>query len=223
MAHRNLEVMSEELGIANELFRSQARELAHLNMTLAEERDRLKVLLESIPDEVWFCDAVGNVTAANPAALRGVGLPSNGEAFQPFPDWATLEMLDPDGQPRPLRQTPLLRALRGEHVRGQEEIVRNLETGEWRHREASGEAIRDSSGQIAGAVLVVRDITEQTHAQQALRSNQAIYRAIAQSYPNGGIYVFDHDLRYLVVEGSVSTQDARRAWRQIIWEAWTGP
>src|SRR5512138_1857107 len=53
-------------------------------------------------------------------------------------------------------------------------------------------------------------MAENTHQAQkdnteALRRNEATYRAIAQSFPNGAIYVFDRDLRYEVVEGELLT------------------
>jgi PAS domain S-box-containing protein len=159
-----------------------AAELARANASLAEERDRLRTLLTSIPDEVWFCDAEGKIMAANPAAVRGLGLPATGEDFQPFIDWTALEMLNANGKQRPLEQTPLLRALRGEEVRGQEEIIRLPHTGELRYRQASGDAIRDDQGQIVGAVLVVRDVTQWQLAEQERNRMLAAWAASEERY-----------------------------------------
>lgn len=49
--------------------------------------------------------------------------------------------------------------------------------------------------------LLGHDVTEQRRADEQLRRSEAIYRTIAASFPEGVIYVFDRDLRYLVVEG----------------------
>ena len=36
----------------------------------------------------------------------------------------------------------------------------------------------------------------------ALMSSQAVYRSIARNFPNGAVYVFDRDLRFLVADGA---------------------
>ena len=41
-----------------------------LQSQIEEERNKLKTLIESIPDEVWFCDAKGNYTLLNEVAVR---------------------------------------------------------------------------------------------------------------------------------------------------------
>lgn len=62
-------------------------------------------------------------------------------------------------------------------------------------------------------------------AQQARADRQrteAIYRAIGQSMPGGAVYVFDHDLRYIVVEGEALTAIGKTRAElegRTIWEA----
>ncbi len=62
------------------------------------------------------------------------------------------------------------------------------------------------SNVVNGVVINLVDLTEVEVAQQSLRESERLYRAIARSIPNGAIFLFDHDLRYLVVEG----QELRR-------------
>ena len=62
--------------------------------------------------------------------------------------------------------------------------------------------IVDETGQLRRMIGVTIDITEQKHAQEALCASEARYRAIAEHFPNGMIALYEHDLRYTVVNGS---------------------
>lgn len=128
------------------------------------ERTHWQALVKGIADEVWACDTQGRMSLVNLAAVTGMDL----EGFQnkSAEEIAeTVEILNTDGQARPLDEFPLLLALRGEVVRG-EEIMRHRRTGEIRYREYSCAPTRDAAGQITGAVAIVRDITEHVAAQK---------------------------------------------------------
>ena len=45
---------------------------------------------------------------------------------------------------------------------------------------------------------------ERKRAEEAVRASDALYRAIARSIPEGGVYVVDRDFRYKVAEGPVT-------------------
>ena len=135
---------------------------------LLAEKEKLATVLDTIADEVWFADAQGRFTLANPAACREFGLRSM-EALDVKALAASLEVLRPDGTPRPIAEAPPLRALAGEVVRNQEELVRTPRNGELRYRQVSANPVRDPSGRIIGSVSVVRDITERKQVEAALR------------------------------------------------------
>src|SRR4051794_4312644 len=78
-----------------------------------EEKDRLAAVIASISDEVWFADVEKRVTLANPAALRAFNL-SEREEIGIERLAASIEAYRPDGSPRPVAETPALRALAGE-------------------------------------------------------------------------------------------------------------
>jgi PAS domain S-box-containing protein len=138
------------------------------------EKDLLAALLESIGDEVWFADPQGRFTLANRAALAQFRMAAAKD--RSVEEMArSLEVLRADGTPRPLEETPPLRALRGEEVRGQEEIVRTPATGELRHRQVTATPVRDRSGRILGSVSVVRDVTE----LRALQAHLALASRLA--------------------------------------------
>ncbi|GFO66969.1 hypothetical protein GMLC_05480 [Geomonas limicola] len=143
----------------------------HLLDVIAQEKDRLSALVDSITDEVWFADTAGQFRLVNPAGRRGFALQGTG-AIDVHDLAASLEVRRPDGSPRPIEEAPSLRSLRGELVRGQEELIRLPTTGELRWRQVSSSPVRDSSGSIIGSVAVVRDITDYREAEQASRENK---------------------------------------------------
>jgi PAS domain S-box-containing protein len=53
---------------------------------------------------------------------------------------------------------------------------------------------------------VIRDIRDRKKAEAALKKSEALYRTIVRSIPQSAIWVVDHDLRYLVVEGSLPAE-----------------
>src|ERR1039457_4237069 len=64
-------------------------------------KDRLAALIESIPDEVWFADAQGRFTLANPSALREFRMSARTQVG--VEELAKgLEVFRADGTPRPV-------------------------------------------------------------------------------------------------------------------------
>ena len=117
-----------------------ADERSRLTTDARGERDTLRALVESITDELWFADADGNLTLVNPAVWREFGA-LDGESVEAIA--ALFEVYRADGSRRPPAEAPPLRALRGETIRDEEEIVRTPATGELRHRLVSGAPVRE--------------------------------------------------------------------------------
>ena len=83
-----------------------------------------------------------------------------------------LEIYRADGSPRTPTEAPLLRALHGETIKDEQEIIRTPARGELRHRLVTASPVRDAGGAIIGSVCVVRDVTEQRQAEDALRESR---------------------------------------------------
>jgi PAS domain S-box-containing protein len=97
-----------------------------------------------------------------------------------------------------------------------------LPDGEIRWVQLRGRLEFDLQGRPIQKHGIVMDITEREHEQQALRESESLYRAIAQNFPDGAIFVFDRDLRFRLADGcALSTMGFSRESLEgkTIWEA----
>ncbi|QIR35292.1 PAS domain S-box protein [Tolypothrix sp. PCC 7910] len=59
-----------------------------------------------------------------------------------------------------------------------------------------------ATGEIGGIIIFGNDVTPQKQAKEALRKSEYLYRTLAHNFPNGGVNIFDRDLRYLLSDGT---------------------
>jgi len=59
-------------------------------------------------------------------------------------------------------------------------------------------------------IWVARDISDRKQIENALRTSEYLYRAMARNFPNGAMFLFDHNLRYLVADGQALTEAGHR-------------
>lgn len=169
--HRRITGVVQDITARKEIEEENRKLLA----AVQEERDKLASLVDSMADEVWVADTRKRFTLANPSALKAFGVDTQ-DAIDIENFAASLEVLRPDGSPRPIEESPSLRALRGELVKNMEEIIRIPTTGQLRYREVSANPVRDNDGNIAGAVAVVRDITDRKAAEEKIRFYELLAR-----------------------------------------------
>ena len=67
-------------------------------------------------------------------------------------------------------------------------------------------AVSDAEGRPRGFVKVLRDNTQRKAAQEGMQRSQALYQTLAANLPQSGVFVVDHDLRYLMARGQAITQ-----------------
>jgi diguanylate cyclase (GGDEF)-like protein/PAS domain S-box-containing protein len=102
-------------------------------------------------------------------------------------------------------KSPATRALAGELVRDLE-VIRCFPGLAEQSFRVSSSVVRDASGEPRAVVSVGRENTRARAARQALTSSEALFRTVVRNLPNGAVFVFDHDLRYLVADGEALLQ-----------------
>ena len=80
---------------------------------------------------------------------------------------------------------------------------------EWRKRDGTplwvqitAHAVPDDDGRALYFEAFVQDVTERRLSVEALRLSEARYRALATNLPDTSVFLYDHDLRYVLVDGS---------------------
>jgi len=79
---------------------------------------------------------------------------------------------------------------------------------EWRKRDGtplwvqiSAHSVPDDAGHALYFEAFVQDVTERRRSVDALRLSEVRYRALATNLPDTSVFLYDHDLRYVLVDG----------------------
>ncbi|MGQ3094350.1 MAG: EAL domain-containing protein [Roseateles sp.] len=141
-------------------------EARRLQQQLEEQHELLEVTLQSIADAVLTTDALGRVTWLNPVAQRLTGWAATEARGQP-----SSRVFQPQREENnePL-DDPVRRCLdTGRPTRLPTGAVLLSRSGELHAVEDSVAPIRDAEGQVLGAVLVFRDVTQQRRQFDEIR------------------------------------------------------
>lgn len=141
---------------------------------LFQEKERMRLTLQSIGDAVVCTDALGRVSYLNPVAQRMTGWQAFDAAGRDVDEVAPLYL--PNGakaQPSPLRQALDTQTSCGP-TRG---VVLRHKDGQRFEVEESASPIIDRSSQLTGAVMVLHDVTE-TMAMAERMAHLAQYDAL---------------------------------------------
>lgn len=130
---------------------------------VAAQAAQLSAIFDAIADWVVVFDASGHITRTNKAALAGMGLAAHPEyaARESADRQIVLNLRTASGAELPPDELPAMRALRGEMVTGPDAVDLRLRgfTGREEQINVSASPFRDAGGNIAGAVMICRDVT----------------------------------------------------------------
>jgi PAS domain-containing protein len=131
---------------------------------------KLKAALASMTDAVFISDAQGRFLDFNDAFATFHRFKSKDQFARHFAEYPDiLDVFLPNGEPAPLEQWAVPRALRGEIATSAEYILKRKDTGETWVGSYSFAPIRDMAGMIVGSVVAGRDITERKRVEDELR------------------------------------------------------
>ena len=140
---------------------------------LAASKRKLEVALASMRDAVFISDARGHFIEFNDAFATFHKFRNKEECAKTFAEYPEiLEVFLPSGEPAPVEQWAVPRALRGETGSNEEYTLRRKDTGETWVGSYSFAPIRNQEGEIVGSVVAGRDITERKHLEEQLRQSQ---------------------------------------------------
>ncbi len=172
------EETAERTWAAVERARSTQEALASENM--------LEAALLAMPDAVVITDAQGRSIHCNDACATFHRIMGGAECSRNCVGCADLsEAFTIDGEPIPLDQQPVARALRGETDVAVVTVLRQKDTGEKWLGSYSFAPIRDEAGAVVGSVVTARDITAQRRAEEDLRDHQRQLKAIFETSMEG--------------------------------------
>jgi PAS domain S-box-containing protein len=158
------------------------KQLHEANFTLQVSEEKLAVTLNSIGDAVIATDAEGRLTRLNPLAEELTGWTHAQAAGRPVNEIFHII----NQETRQPAVVPVHDTLANGTIHGlaNHTLLIALD-GRERAIADSCAPIRDRDGQVVGAVLVFRDVTEEYAVQQALRDNAALIGTILNTVVDG--------------------------------------
>jgi PAS domain S-box-containing protein len=166
-------------------------EQIHSRAELAEERERLRVTLNSIGDGVITTDHEGRVVYLNPVAEQLTGWRTSEASGRPLDE--VFKIINEESR-QPV-ENPATMVLRdGITVGLANHTLLITKDGHERAIDDSGAPIRVNSGDLLGVVLVFRDVT-QRRLDERERHAQAVELRRANEELNQFAYAVTHDLR----------------------------
>lgn len=146
----------------------------------------LESILANMGDAVIVADREEKFLVFNPAAQRMFGAAATGTRSGEWSRQFGLYLPD-KVTPYPADQLPLTRSIRGEEVDNVEMFVRHAKAPNGIWTRINGRPLRDAKGEMAGGIIVCRDITE-IKEEEFFRAGQSrVLEMIAANAPLGEI------------------------------------
>ncbi len=170
--------------------------LVGIGRDLTERRQRerrFQALVEKSHDVISVVNAEGQIEYQSPSLERVLGYDPTETV-----DDSAWEYMHPDDRERV--QDTFQEWLEDPTLTSTVEYRARHADGSWRWREARGNNQLDDPA-VEGYIVNSRDITERKRRQRELRELKSQYQTLVDSFPDGAVFLFDSDLRYVRVGG----------------------
>ena len=154
---------------------------------LGELRQQHALILDSVGEGIYGIDLEGKINFANPKAAELLGWNAGELLGKSAHD--TVNHTRSDGSKYPAEANPILDCLRGAANRVTNDVF-------WRKKGTSFRVdyvcapVKDEKGQITGAIVTFKDITEQFMAEARLKLQEQQYRLLFDINPSA-MWIFD--------------------------------
>ncbi len=96
-------------------------------------------------------------------------------------------------------------------VRSTSVVLRNYrKDGTLFYNELNLSPVFDPTGHLTNFIGIQTDVSARIAAEEARQQSEALFHTIVQSFPNGAVTLFDHNLRYFFAEGTSFSENFRR-------------
>jgi len=187
--------MERSLAISSREMQDLYADLKVSESRLSDERDKLRVVLDSLGDGLCTLDRDGTVLFVNPEGERLLGWRRPDIAGRYILDVAAPASSRGDGTPGLAKTLARVLSAR-EPERSEDGFFLRRDGSTFPAAYVLAPMFRD--GEVSGLVLVFRDISERRAAQEAIEQERRQLRSIIANAPVA-MAMFDRDLRYLTV------------------------
>jgi PAS domain S-box-containing protein len=198
---------------------ARTADLNQANVSLRQQRQWLKVTLNSIGDAVLATDTAGHITFLNPIAELLTGWPEHEALGRPFQEVFRII----NEETRAPGEDIVARVLReGRVVALANHTALVTRSGGEVPIEDSAAPIKDSAGTVSGVVIVFHDVAEKRRAQAALRESERQFRTLADSIPNlawranSDGYITWYNQRWFAYTGTTPQQMEGWGWQSVL-------
>ncbi|GAA2902485.1 hypothetical protein Acy02nite_30650 [Actinoplanes cyaneus] len=140
----------------------------------------LGALLEGLSVGVVACDAAGRVAFVNRAMREVQGFPPDGPVPENYAESAEQVLAGADLRPMPWAQTPLMRALRGEHIVAEDVVIR-CPGQPVRVFACTAQPIYDAANRVLGAVAIAHEVTALRRAERFRACHLAVEQVLKRA------------------------------------------
>ncbi len=209
-----IEKQNEQLTSANEEFETINEDLILTHEKLSREKELLSTTLRSIKDAVMTTDREGNIVLMNRTAetiSQHTAIEGKGKTFNEVVDIRTADTNEPF-------HNPALQVVNnGGIFESSQDLILQKKNGSKRNITLTAAPVHDNRSRITGAVIVLRDITEEKRIEKELHKVSKI--------ENLGVFAggIAHDFNNIVTSamGNISMakyhlEDNEKIWNYIV-------